>query len=129
MSRIVHIMFLVFVIAYSFIKFNAVPDLMGQTSYMLTTAVLVILTASLPYVVSIFALSAVKGVGEYILATILPFVAGLLGLAAYVELFIPADIPVLTILPRGIVPGLILSGLVLLFVILKRRESDAGLPA
>ena len=62
-------------------------------------------------------------------ATILPFVAGLLGLAAYVELFIPADIPVLTILPRGIVPGLILSGLVLLFVILKRRESDAGLPA
>jgi hypothetical protein len=106
--------FLVFLAGYSVFKYQAVPDLMGQPSYMISTAILVTLTAILPYGLSLLAVWRLSGPLEWALSAILPFVLSALGLATFFYLFIQPSFPgmsVMDVLPRALMPGILMGGI------------------
>lgn len=116
MKNVSLIGFLVFLCIYSYFKYTAVPSLMGTTLYMISTAILVILTAIVPYFLTRVLTTKVAQPRKKWVLSFSPLVLSALGLALYFYLFIAPNAPgmsVLQILPRSILPGVVISLLLL----------------
>ncbi len=119
-----HIGFLIFLPIYGYLKFAVAPAMMAQPGYMMTTALLVIMTAVIPYFLSWFLVQKIEGYARYGAALVLPLVLGAAGLATYYFLIIvPMETPLTLakVLPRSITPGVVL-GLILLASTFLHRE-------
>lgn len=124
MRKFPYLGFIVFLVSYSYVKYTAVPQLMGQTQYMITTAVLVVLTAVIPFYISYLAVRNNRSNTRYTIALVLPLVLSAIGLAVYFFLFIAPNAPdmsVVQVLPRAVVPGLVMSALLLIPMIVHRN--------
>lgn len=124
MKNLHHIGFLIFLIVYSYHKYNAVPSLMGQTSYILTSCLLVILTAIIPFYLSISWSNKTKPPSRYVLAGITPLLLSTLGLTAYFYLFIAPNAPgisIIQVLPRAILPGLVMGMILVASILVKEK--------
>jgi len=128
--RKIHLVgFLIFLVLYSVSKYQAVPSLMGQASYITSTSILIILTAVAPYALSIAALNGRNGNEKWVLAIGLPLALSALGLATYFHVFIRpnfADISIFSVLPRSLTPGLIMGCLLTLREFLKVKSKPAN---
>ena len=124
MKYLPYLAFLVFLTIYAIMKYQAVPSQMGQSAYIMTTLILVTLTAVLPYVLGLFASAKIKQGQGFIAAAIIPFVLSAMGLSVYFFVFIQPVAPTMSVtqvLPRAIVPGLFLSALVVFWVFWRRK--------
>ena len=124
MKHFSHIGFLVFLLIYSIFKYRAVPDLMGQPAYIKSTAILVVLTAILPYFLSHFVSRKVTGNRQLMTAAILPLILCTAGLACFFYVFIAPNVPgmsVTQVLPRAIVPGLVMGAILALPSFMHRK--------
>jgi lipoprotein signal peptidase len=125
MKHISHILFLVFLVIYSVLKYQAVPELMGQATYMQTTAIMVILTAVLPYGIGFFLTRKTSGNTQILLAFVTPLILCIVGLATYFYIYIAPNAPglaVTKVLPRAILPGLIMGAILAVPIYLKRKQ-------
>lgn len=123
-----HLGFWIFLIIYGAVKYLAVPEMMFQLPYILTTLLLIFLTAVIPYIIGFWAVRKTDGVGRYAAALATALGLGALGLAIYFYLFIAPNAPgmaVTAVLPRAIIPGLILAAVLVLPFILHRGD-EAG---
>ena len=117
MRTIHYVGFFIFVIVYGYFKYTAVPQLMGQSQYILTTGIVVVLTAIVPFFLSYFIGRNVTSNARYLVLGLLPLILCAAGLATYFYLFIAPNAPgmsVLQVLPRAVVPGLVMGALLLL---------------
>ena len=115
MKHVSYLGFAIFLVIYSVIKYRAVPELMGQPTYIKSTIILVILTAILPYFIALFVRGKMAGTSKLIASLVLPLILCLVGLATYFYVFIAPNAPgmsVTQVLPRAIIPGLVM-GLIL----------------
>lgn len=126
--RIIHsVGFIIFLVVYGYFKYTAVPQLMGQTQYILTTGVVIVLTAIVPFFSSYFIGRNLTSTARYLVLGLLPLMLCALGLATYFYLFIAPSTPsmsVMQVLPRAIAPGLAMGGLLLLPMGMGKRLSS-----
>ena len=126
MSKLYLLGFALFLIGYSLFKYQAVPSLMGQPTYILSTAIRVVLTAILPFALTHMAVRGERTAMRVGLAASVPFLLCGAGLATYFYIFIKPSVPdlsVFAILPRAIMPALFISALLILREVL---PSDAA---
>lgn len=126
MKYLPYLAFGLFLAVYSTLKYQAVPSQMGQSAYIKTTIILVILTAIIPYFIGLFMSAKVKLGHPFAVAIIAPFALSVAGLAAYFFMYIQPFAPgmsVTQVLPRGVIPGLCLSGLVLFWLIWRGKQA------
>jgi hypothetical protein len=117
MRTIHYLGFIIFLIVYGYFKYTAVPQLMGQSQYILTTGIVIVLTAIVPFFLSYFIARKVSSNARYVVLGLLPLLLCALGLAFYFYIFIAPNAPgmsVMQVLPRTIVPGLVMGALLLL---------------
>jgi hypothetical protein len=123
MRNIPYVGFIIFLVIYGYLKYTAVPDLMGQPQYILTTGIVVVLTAIAPFFAAYFMARNVSSSARYLIAGLVPLLLSALGLAIYFYLFIAPNAPsmsVMQVLPRAIVPGLVMGGILLLPMLVHR---------
>ena len=127
MKYLPYLTFALFLAVYSTLKYQAVPSQMGQSAYIKTTIILVILTAIIPYLIGLFMAAKVKLGHPFAMAIVVPFALSVIGLAAYFFMYIQPFAPgmsVTQVLPRAIIPGLCLSGLVLFWKIWREKQAS-----
>ena len=118
--------FALFLLVYSYFKYTAVPSQMGDPMYIATTALVVILTAVIPFFMARYLANKASAPKNYILAAVVPLALSALGLAIYFYVFIAPNAPgmaVTQVLPRAIVPGLVMSALLLMPMFMHRKDS------
>ena len=126
MKYLPYLGFALFLIVYSAVKYQAVPSQMGQSTYIFTTIILVVLTALIPYLIGLSMAAKVKLGHPFVTAIIVPFLLSAGGLAVYFFLYIKPVAPgmsVTQVLPRAVIPGLCLSALVLFWTIWRDKFS------
>ena len=120
-----HIGFILFLAIYSYIKYTAMPNLMGSSQYILTTMLVVLLTAIIPYIVTYILTRKGGSLGQYMTAGLLPLLLCAAGLATYFYLFIAPNAPgmsVTEVLPRAVVPGLVMGVILLLPMFMHKKN-------
>lgn len=120
-----HVGFAIFLIFYSYFKYVAVPSMMGQTTYILTTSVLVLITAIIPFYAAYFLAKKASPPICYLLASLMPLVFSGIGLAIYFYLFIAPNAPdmgVTQVLPRALLPGLVMGAISLISLFIQKRD-------
>ena len=121
-----HIGFILFLLIYSYMKYTAMPNLMGSMQYLLTTVLVVLLTAIIPYIVSFILTRKGSSLKQYMTAAFLPLLLCTTGLAVYFYLFIAPNAPgmvVTQVLPRAIVPGLVMGAILILPMFMHKKTS------
>ena len=83
--------FTIFLLVYSYIKYTAVPSQMGEPMYMATTALVVILTAVIPFFIARHLLAKASPPKSYVLAAFVPLALSAIGLAIYFYMFYSAN--------------------------------------
>lgn len=115
--------FLVFLGVYSWQKYTAAAPETFSIGYAINVAILVTLTAILPYVITRFEIAMTKGPVRYILALTSPLILCGAGFATFFFLFIAPSFPqadIMTVLPRSLFPGVTISIILLVPLILHR---------
>ena len=123
MRTIHYVGFMLFFIVYGYFKYTAVPQQMGQAAYIVTTGVVLLLTAIIPFFASHFAIRNMTSNMRYVIAGVLPLTLCGIGLATYFFVFIAPNAPgisVMQVLPRAIVPGLVMGVLLLLPLFMRK---------
>ena len=129
MKNLPYLAFTAFLAIYGYFKYQAVPSQMGQSTYIITTIILVTLTAVLPYIIGLWATAKFRAGHPYLRAAVVPFLLSALGLALYFYLFIQPAAPnmsVTKILPRSVIPGLCLSTLVVFWAFWRNKYQDTA---
>jgi len=124
MRRLSHLLFLLFLIIYSVIKYRAVPELAGNSTYMMSTGILVTLTAILPYGLAYIFTKNMRGTMQLVMAIVAALLLCVIGLAIYFFVFIPAGVPIGNVLPRAVVPGLVMGAILVIGVLTKRGRKS-----
>ena len=93
MKYLPYLGFALFLIVYSAVKYQAVPSQMGQSTYIFTTIILVVLTALIPYLIGLSMAAKVKLGHPFVTAIIVPFLLSAGGLALYFFLYIKPVAP------------------------------------
>lgn len=117
MRAIHYVGFIIFLAIYGYMKYTAVPQLMGQSQYIITTAVVIFLTAIIPFFVSYFVGRNLRSTPRYLVLGLLPLLLCAIGLATYFFLFIAPNAPgvsIMQVLPRAIIPGIVMSVILLI---------------
>ena len=125
MRNLPHVGFILFLVVYSYFKYTAMPSMMGQPQYILTTGLVILMTAVIPFFTTYFLASQSKPPARYLLAAFMPLILSTLGLAIYFYLYIAPNapgIPVTQVLPRAIIPGLVMSAILLLPMIAHKNN-------
>ena len=118
--------FTIFLLVYSYIKYTAVPSQMGEPMYMATTALVVILTAVIPFFIARHLLAKASPPKSYVLAAFVPLALSAIGLAIYFYMFIAPTAPgmaVTQVLPRAIAPGLVMSAILLIPILMSKKDN------
>lgn len=115
----------VFFVIYAAQKYLAVPQESFNPAYITSTSIVVFMTALLPFCLAWFLKSRFHKPVSIIIALIVPGVLAAIGFASYWYFFILSfapDIAVTTVLPRALMPGLIM-GVILTYhsIVLTRR--------
>ena len=100
---------------------------MGQTTYILTTGLLVFITAIIPFYVAFFLANKATPPSRYLLASLMPLVLSSIGLAIYFYLFIAPNAPgmaVTQVLPRALLPGLVMGAILLFAMFIQKRGTE-----
>lgn len=119
-----HISFLIFILVYGYFKYTAMPSLMGSSEYILTTVLVILLTAIIPYFATYILTRKGGSLDQYLLAGLLPLPLCAGGLAAYFYLFIAPNAPgmsVMDVLPRSLVPGLVMGAILLVPMLMHKK--------
>jgi hypothetical protein len=127
MKNLHHVGFAIFLIAYSYFKYAAVPSMMGQSTYILTTALVVLMTAIIPFYVTYFLAKAASSPSCYLIASLMPLVLSGIGLAIYFYIFIAPNAPgmgVAQVLPRALLPGLVMGAISLFSMSIQKRDAE-----
>ena len=117
--------FTLFLLVYSYFKYTAVPSQMGEPMYMATTALLVIVTAVIPFFVARYLADRATAPNSHVFAAVVPLTLSALGLAIYFYVFIAPNAPgmaVTQVLPRSIAPGLVMSAILLIPMIMHKKK-------
>jgi hypothetical protein len=87
---------------------------MGQTNYILTTCLVILMTAVIPFYLSCFLAKKVSSPSCYLVASLMPLVLSGIGLAIYFYLFIAPSAPsveIAQVLPRAFLPGIAMGAI------------------
>jgi len=117
--------FWVFLIIYTYLKYAVAFEQLTSLNFVLSTAVMILLTAVLPYTLSYYFLKKRRGFRRYMLAFFGPLILGAIGLALYFYIFIApsgAPVSIVQVLPRSVTPGLIMGTILLASTWLFRRK-------
>jgi hypothetical protein len=120
-----HLGFAIFLVVYSYFKYVAVPSMMGQTTYIITTSLVVLMTAIIPFYVTYFLTKKASSPSRYVLASLMPLILSGIGLSIYFYLFIAPNAPgmgVAQVLPRAILPGLVMGAILLAAMFIQNRD-------
>ncbi len=123
-----HVGFIIFLLIYSYMKYAVAFELMTQLNFVISTAIMIILTAVIPYGASYLIQKKLHGSARYGAALLLPLVLGALGLATYFFVFIaPSGSPVTLdkVLPRSITPGIIMGVILLGSTLMFKRDAKS----
>jgi hypothetical protein len=120
-----HSGFLLFLIVYSYLKYAVAPAMLNQPGFLFSTAIMITLTAIIPYGAAFLIAQKIPSRARYGVAFIVPVLLAFAGLATYFFIFIaPSGAPVTLaqVLPRALKPGLIMGLLVLIPIWLQRKR-------
>lgn len=120
------VLFLLFLVVYTFQKYVAVPQQGFDPRYAINVGIIVALTAILPYLITKFVMRSGSMVSRITMVMVLPIVISTIGFAIYYFLFIApnfADVPIKAVLPRSAFPGITVSAILILSLILNRKKS------
>jgi len=118
------VLFGLFLIYYIYDKYMGAAPETFNLAYAQTIAIIVLLTAVIPFIISSFLVKIVKGAGGYILALLLPTVCSALGYAAFFYKFIApfsSEVELMQVVPRSLIPGLAISLILIVTALLKRK--------
>jgi hypothetical protein len=118
------LLFGLFLVYYIYDKYMGAAPEAFNIAYAKTVAIIVLLTAILPFIISYFSIKAVKGAGSYILALLLPTICSALGYAVFFYQFIApftSEVELMQVVPRSLIPGLAISLILIATALLKRK--------
>ena len=118
------LLFGLFLIYYIYDKYMGAAPETFSLAYAKTVAIIVLLTAIIPFIISYFLLKIVKGSGGYILALLVPTICSALGYAAFFYKFIApftSEVALMQVVPRSLIPGLGISLILIVTALLKRK--------
>jgi hypothetical protein len=107
-----NIIWIIFLVLYFAQKYVADIKEDFQLGYLLNVGILVILTAVIPYYLTRLGMYLVTGKTRAVLALTLPITFSAMGLSVFFFVFIKPyvpDLPLLSILPRSLIPGIIMT--------------------
>lgn len=110
--RTQNLVWIVFLLLYFAQKYVADIKEDFQLGYLLNVGILVMLTTVLPYYLTRLGMYLVAGKTRAVLALTLPITFSALGLSVFFFVFIKPyvpDLPLLTVLPRSLIPGIIMT--------------------
>lgn len=118
------LIFVFFFAFYSWQKYAAAAPPSFQQAYAINVAILVTLTALLPYIIARILVARIKGSAQLVSALIAPLVLCAVGFTIFFFVFIQPNFAQATLGPvvqRSITPGLAIGGILVLSLLLKRR--------
>lgn len=126
MNRIQMLAYVVFLVFYGAQKYLAVPEQMGELTYTWTTALMVVLTAVIPFFVSYILIPRLDRMGALLIGALLPLILSGVGLTIYYYGFIARyvpDIALTDVLPRALAPGIIMGLILVIPLVLAKDQS------
>lgn len=105
---------LVFFVVYAAQKYLAVPQDGFNLSYIISTGIVVLLTALVPFLVALFVSTRGTKPVNVVTGLAAPVLLSGVGFWAYWQFFIlgfAPDVPLSQVLPRALMPGLIMGAL------------------
>jgi hypothetical protein len=119
------LIYLIFLAVYSWQKYRAAAPASFNQGYAINVAILVTLTAIVPYVVARLAMSMTSGAGRLASAVLVPTFMAAGGFATFFFVFIAPNFPqveLMTVLPRSLTPGGVIAVILLIHMVLRRGE-------
>lgn len=120
------IIFVLFLAFYTFQKYTAVPQNGFNSGYAISVAIIVALTALMPYIITRIKMRFTSGALRVVTVLIAPVVVSAIGFALYFYGYIAPNFPgvsIAAVLPRSIFPGVVISGILLLSLAINRAKA------
>ena len=127
--KIQNMIWIAFLVIYFAQKYVADMKEDFQLGYLINVGILVMLTSVIPYYLTRVGMNIVSGNARAVTALILPVTFSAMGLAVFFYIFIKPYVPglsLMTILPRSLIPGIIMTVILMPLWI---GEWRAGIPA